>query len=81
MKTRSESIWGIMSRRWALFAGFVARMDDTRLSKCALFGELVGSAGLVEGQNKEWMGCLQDDLSAFGINTNQWTTIVQDEGG
>ena len=32
---------------------FVARMEDTRLSKCAMFGELVGGAGCVGGQGKE----------------------------
>ena len=27
------------------------------------------------------MGCFLDDLRAFGINANQWTTAAQDEGG
>ena len=27
------------------------------------------------------MGCSLDDLRAFGINANQWTTVAQDEGG
>ena len=26
------------------------------------------------------MGCFLDDLRAFGINTDHWTTAVQDEG-
>ena len=26
------------------------------------------------------MGCLLDDLRAFGINADQWTTGAQDEG-
>ena len=30
-------------------------MEDTRLSKCVMFGELVGGAGFVEGQEKEWV--------------------------
>ena len=42
-------------------------MEDTRLPKCVMFGELVGSAGCVEGQEKEW-------------NADQWTTAAQDEG-
>ena len=34
------------------------------------------------GQEKEWVGCyLDDDLRAFGINANQWTTAAQDEEG
>ena len=32
------------------------------------------------GQENEWMGCLLDDLRAFGINADQWTTAAQDEG-
>ena len=57
-----------------MFAGFVARMEDTRLPKCVMFGEIIG------GQGKEWMGCFLDDLRAFGINADQWTTAAQDEG-
>ena len=70
-----------MRRRRILFAGFVARMEDTRLPKCMVFGELVWGAGWVGGHEKEWMGCFQDDLRAFGINADQRTTAAQDEGG
>ena len=34
----------------------------------------MGGAGCVGGQEKEWMGCFLDDLRAFGINADQWTT-------
>ena len=63
-----------------LFAGFVAHMEDTRLLKWLMFGELVGGAGCVGGQEKEWMGCFLDDLRAFGINADQRTTAAQDKG-
>ena len=56
-------------------------MDDTRLPKCVIFGELVGGAGCVGGQEKEWMGCFLDELRAFGINADrQWTTAAQEQG-
>ena len=55
-------------------------MEDTRLPKCVMFGELVEGAGCVGGLEKEWMGCFLDDLRAFGINADQWTTAAQDEG-
>ena len=55
-------------------------MEDTSLQKCAMFGELVGGAGCVGGQEKEWMGCFLDNLKAFGINADQRMTAVQDEG-
>ena len=80
VKTGSESIEATLRRRRILFAGFVARMEDTRLPKCVMFGEMVGGAGCVGGQEKEWLGCFLDDLRAFGINADQWTTAVQDEG-
>ena len=36
----------------------------------------------MEGQEKEWMGYFLDDLGAFGIiNTDQWKTAAQKEGG
>ena len=63
-----------------MFAGFVARMEDTRLPRCVMFGEMVGGADCVGSQEKEWMGCFLDDLRAFGINADQWTTAAQDEG-
>ena len=52
-------------------------MEGTKLSKCVMFGELVGRAGCVGGLEKEWMGCFLDDLlRAFGINADQWTTAA-----
>ena len=55
-------------------------MEDTRLPKCVMFGEMVGGAGCVGGKEKEWMRCFPDDLRAFGINADQWTTAAHDEG-
>ena len=83
LKTGCESIEATLRRRRILFAGFVARMEDTRLPKCMMFGDMVGGAGCcVRGQEKEWMmGCFLDDLRAFGINADQWTTAAQDERG
>ena len=58
----------------------VAHMEDTRLPKDVMIGEPMGGAGCVGDQEKELMGCLLDDLTAFGINAEQWTTAAQDEG-
>ena len=46
----SESTEATLRRKRILFAGFVARMEDTRLPKCVMFGEMVGGAGCVRGQ-------------------------------
>ena len=80
VKTGSESIEVTLRRRRILFAGFVARMEDTRLPKSVMFGDMVGGAGCGGEQEIEWMGCFLDDPRAFGINANQWTTAAQDEG-
>ena len=69
LKTGSESIEATLRRRRILFAGFVARMEDTRLPKCVMIGEVVGGAGCVGGQEKVWMRCFLDDLRAFGAST------------
>ena len=63
-----------------MFAGIVARMEDTRLPKCVMFGKLGGSADCVGGAGKRVDGCFLDDLRPFGINTDQCTTAAQDEG-
>ena len=53
VKTGSESIDATLRRRRRiLFAGFVARMKDTRLPKCVMFGEMVGGAGCVGARKK-----------------------------
>ena len=55
-------------------------MEDTRLPKFVMFGEMVGGAGCLRGQEKEWMGRFLDDLRVFGIKADQTTTAAQDEG-
>ena len=50
-----------LRKRRILFAGFVARMEDTTLPKCVMFGELVGGA-VSAGERK---------TSGWGVS---WTT-------
>ena len=56
MKTRSESIEATLRRRRILFAGFVVRIEDTRLPTCVMFGEIVGGAGCVGTRKKSGWG-------------------------
>ena len=39
-----------------------------------------GGRGLCGGPGKRVDGCFLDDLRAFSINADQWTTAAQDEG-
>ena len=80
METGSESMEETISRRRILCARFAARMEVTRLPRCVMFREMVGGAGCVGDQEKAWVGYFLDDLRAFGINTDQWTTAALDEG-
>ena len=53
MKTESDSIEATLRRRGILFAGlFVARMEDTRLPKYVMFGELIRGTSCVGAQEK-----------------------------
>ena len=45
-----------MRRRRILLAGYVARMEDTRLSKCFMLRELMGGAACVGGRKKSGWG-------------------------
>ena len=40
---------------------------EERLPQRVMFGELVGGKGYSGGQEKDWMVCLEEDMSAFGI--------------
>ena len=55
-------------------------MEDTRLPKYVMFGEMKEGAGGAGGADKKRTGCLLDGLRAFDIDANRWTTAAQDEG-
>ena len=66
-----ECIEATVRKRRLCFAGFVARMRDTRLPKTALLGEFEGGARYSGGQEFDWLKRLQEDLTAFGIVTKK----------
>ena len=68
IKSRSEIIEATLRRRRILFAGFVARMEDTRLSKCVMFGEMVGGAGCVGARKKSGWG-VSWTISELSVST------------
>ena len=64
------------SRQLYAGGGFCLRdlwcAEDTRLPKCAMFGELVGGAAAWGARKKSGSTeCFLDDLRAFGINADQ----------
>ena len=36
--------------------------------KCVMLGELEGGKGYLGGQEQDWKGCLERDLSSFNLN-------------
>ena len=56
IKTRSESIEATLRRGRIFFAGFVAGMEDTRLPKCVMFREMVGSRAVWGARKKSGWG-------------------------
>ena len=63
IKAISESIEATLRRRRILFAGFVARMEDRRLPRCVMFGELV--RGLRGGPGKRVDGVFPGRPQSF----------------
>ena len=80
VKTGNETIDATLSRRSILFAEFVARVEDTKVLRCVMFGEVVGGVGCVAGQDKKCIGSFLGDLRVFGISANLWTTAAQNKG-
>ena len=59
-----------------MFAGFVARMEDTRLPKCVMFGELVGDAGCVGGQEKKWVVLVELCRTGTRLLGERWLKLL-----
>ena len=56
-------------------------MENLRLPKCVMFGELVGGAGCVRDQEREWMVVFpgQQPQSFRYQRRDHWTIAAQDE--
>ena len=66
--TRCESIGTMLRTRRLLWARTLLRMSGGRLPKRIVFGSLEGAIRRGRGgKEKEWTGCFQSDIRAFGI--------------
>eukprot|EP00922_Rhytidocystis_sp_ex-Travisia-forbesii_P004094 GHVS01005958.1.p1 GENE.GHVS01005958.1~~GHVS01005958.1.p1 ORF type:complete len:414 (+),score=32.94 GHVS01005958.1:49-1290(+) len=63
--------------RWL---GHVCRMDDGRLAKDLLFGELESGKRARGGPKKRWKDCVLADLNTFGFGP-RWTVDATDRKG
>ena len=62
-QTGCEDVETTERKRSILFAGFVARMNNERLPKRVMFGEVDRGKGYSGWQEQGWTGCLERDLS------------------
>ena len=74
MRMESESIEATVRRRWILFVDLRCARRTRCCRRPRHWENWWGARVAWGGQEKEWTGCLLDDLSAFGINASQWTT-------
>ena len=65
LKTESESIVATLRRRRILFAGFLAHMEDTRLPKCVMFGEMVRARAVSGVRKKSGWGVFPGRSQSF----------------
>ena len=79
-QTECESTETTVRTRRLLWAEALLRMDDHRLPKGVMSGELenAGKRG-TGGKEKEWTDCVADNLRLFGI-TGDWSTAAPDPG-
>ena len=80
-KTDCESIETTVRTRRLLYAGQVLRMDDTRLPKIMMCGELNAGKRRRGGTEKQWRHSLREDLKAFEINVDTWSVEATSEQG
>ncbi len=78
--TKSDHIEVTLHRLRLEFAGKIARMDDERLPKLMLFGELEGGKRRRGAPEKSWRSCFRDSLRAFEIDEEKWIELAVEKG-
>ncbi|CAB1109459.1 unnamed protein product [Ectocarpus sp. CCAP 1310/34] len=77
-----ETIEATVRKRRLCFAGFVMRMEDSRLPKRMLLGAMAGGVGYRGGQESDWVSRLGEDLVAFNMGDEkegaQWKESAKD---
>ncbi|CAB1105143.1 unnamed protein product [Ectocarpus sp. CCAP 1310/34] len=66
-----ETIEATVRKRRLCFAGFVMRMEDSRLPKRMLLGAMAGGVGYRGGQESDWVSRLGEDLVASTWETKR----------
>ena len=76
--TECESIDTTIHRLRLRLAGRIVRMNDERLPKVMLFGELDAGKRRRGAPEKSWRSCLRDSLKAFKIDDKNWIKLAEE---
>ena len=77
-RANSSSLEALLIKAQLRWSGHVVRMDDTRLPKIALYGELSSGVRSVGGQRKRYKDTLKQSLRSCGISVDNWELIAVD---
>ena len=71
--TKMEPLEDTIRKYRLRWAGHVRRMDDTRLPKKILFGNVAGGKKSAGKPKKNWVDCLEEDCARANIPYGSWT--------
>ena len=77
-KASSPSIYTLLLKAQVRWAGHVVRMDDSRLPKQMLYGELATGKRNVGRPKKRYKDSLKTSLKELNINTTTWESQASD---
>ena len=72
------SIESILKKRQLQWAGHIVRMDDERLPKILLYGELQQGNRMVGRPRKRYKDSLKDALKSCNVPLQSWETRAED---
>ena len=75
-KAETISIEALLLKSQLRWVGHVARMEDHRLPKIVLYGELSSGHRNIGGPKKKYKDCLKKSLRACHIDLDQWSTLA-----
>ena len=77
-KTGSSDLYTIIRQRHLRWAGQIQRMDDARLPKLLLYGELANAPRKQGRPRLRFKDVIKRDLKYFSINLDNWEALASE---
>lgn len=77
-RTGSSDLYTILRERHLRWTGHIYRMNDTRLPKILLYGELANAPRKHGRPHLRFKDVIKRDLQAFSINLDNWEALAND---